>query len=208
VPHLKCRERYFFERRGGARLLRYAAGQTWDVSHKPFPFAETLRIKRQPIKQSDVGKLQQLIDLYQMKIFVFAMVASLALSAQVHAQSSEPGPIDTPAGALQFVRDDRDFVATLDRGIFDRFDAKTLQHFDEPAGANGKLTRTLVQTEAGPLVYDLRRSPPLVQRTGKRMTVQRVFWQGDEVVMHGSLGWYRFKGGVLTRLQSSTSVYH
>jgi len=35
-----------------------------------------------------------------------------------------------------------------------------------------------------------------------------VFWQGDEVVMQGSQGWFRFQRGVLTKLQSSTTTYH
>jgi hypothetical protein len=66
----------------------------------------------------------------------------------------------------------------------------------------------LVQTESGPVLYDFRHHPPLVQRSGKRMTVKRVFWQGDEVVMQSSQGWFRFQRGVLTKLQSSTTTYH
>ncbi|KND58606.1 hypothetical protein BVER_06366 [Candidatus Burkholderia verschuerenii] len=143
-----------------------------------------------------------------MKKILFGLIAGLCVAANVQAQSNAMGPFATPSGELQFVRDDRDFVATYDRQIFDRFDAKTLAHFDAPADASGKLARTLVQTEAGPVLYDFRRNPPLVQRTGKRMTVQRVFWQGEEVVMQGSQGWYRFQRGALTKLQSSTSIYH
>jgi hypothetical protein len=40
------------------------------------------------------------------------------------------------------------------------------------------------------------------------MTVKRVFWQGEEVVMQGSQGWFAFRRGVLTKLQSSTTTYH
>jgi len=58
------------------------------------------------------------------------------------------------------------------------------------------------------VLYDFRRRPPQVQRVGVRMTVKRVFWQGDEVVMQGSQGWFRFQRGVLTKLQSSTTTYH
>jgi hypothetical protein len=58
------------------------------------------------------------------------------------------------------------------------------------------------------VLYDFRQRPPLVQRLGERMTVKRVFWQGDEVVMQSSQGWFRFKGGVLTKLRSSTTTYH
>jgi hypothetical protein len=136
------------------------------------------------------------------------VAASLLVSLGAHAQNTELGPIATRAGTLLFVRDDRDFVATLNNQVFDRFDAKTVRHFDDSSGATETLSRTLVQTEAGPVLYDFRRNPPLVQRTGKRMNVQRVFWQGEEVVMQGSQGWYRFQRGTLTKLQSSTSTYH
>ncbi|WP_269668031.1 hypothetical protein [Paraburkholderia sp. SOS3] len=40
------------------------------------------------------------------------------------------------------------------------------------------------------------------------MTVERVFWQGDQVVMQGSQGRFRFKGGVFPKLQSSKTTYH
>jgi hypothetical protein len=143
-----------------------------------------------------------------MKRILLAALAVAAFSADVHAQSSDAGPLATPSGTLQFVRDDRDFVAMFDNRLFDRFDAKTLVHFDEPASGAGKLARTLVQTESGPVLYDLRRNPPLVQRTFKRMVIKRVFWQGDEVVMQGSQGWFRFQDGKLEKLQASTSVYH
>ena len=96
----------------------------------------------------------------------------------------------------------------LDKDVFDRFSANALTHFDDVDSANDNVTRTLVQTDSGPVLYDFRRHPPLVQRSGKRMTVRRVFWQGDEVVMQSSQGWFRFQGGVLTKLQSSITTYH
>jgi hypothetical protein len=126
----------------------------------------------------------------------------------VHAQSNASGPLATPSGKLQFVRVDRDFVGMLDNEIFDRFGANTLTHFDDVGNANDTVTRMLVQTDSGAVVYDFRQIPPLVQRTGKRMTVKRVFWQDDEVVMQSSQGWFRFRRGVLTKLQSSTTTYH
>jgi hypothetical protein len=138
-----------------------------------------------------------------MKQFFLAALACARLSTGAQAQSNDAGPIATPSGTLLFVRDDRDFVATLNNRIFDRFDANTVVHFDDAGAA-----RTLVQTESGPVLYDFRRNPPLVQRTGKRMVVRRVFWQGEDVVMQGSQGWYRFQRGALTRLQSSTTTYH
>ena len=126
----------------------------------------------------------------------------------VHAQSNAPGPLATPSGALEFVRTGREFVGMLDKEVFDRFGANALTHFDEVGNASDTVTRTLVQTDAGPVLYDFRHRPALVQRSGQRMTVKRVFWQGDEVVMQSSQGWFRFKGGVLTKLQSSTTTYH
>jgi hypothetical protein len=65
-----------------------------------------------------------------------------------------------------------------------------------------------VQTDHGPVLYDLRSDPPLVQRFGKRMKIKRVFWQRDEVVLQSSEGWFRFKSGALTRLRSSKTTYH
>jgi hypothetical protein len=141
------------------------------------------------------------------RLFLAALAATSFVTC-VHAQSNGSGPLVTPSGKLQFVRVDRDFVGMLDKEIFDRFGANTLMHFDDVGNANDSVTRTLVQTDSGPVLYDFRHHPPLVQRLGKRMTVQRVFWQGDEVVMQSSQGWFRFKRGVLTKLQSSTTTYH
>jgi hypothetical protein len=160
-----------------------------------------------------VGKLQQPLnlDFLSMKqIFLAALAcAFFSTGAQVvHAQSNDVGPIVTPSGTLLFVRDDRDFVATLNSDVFDRFDANKVVHFDDLSSSNDKLARTLVQTDSGPVLYDFRRNPPLVQRTGRRMVVKRVFWQGEEVVMQSAQGWFSFQRGTLTKLQSSTSVYH
>ena len=141
------------------------------------------------------------------RLFVAALAAS-SFATCVHAQSNASGPLGTPSGQLQFVRADHDWTAMLDNEVFDRFGANALAHFDDVGNANDTVTRTLVQTDSGPVLYDFRRRPPLVQRSGIRMTVRRVFWQGDEVVMHGSQGWFRFKRGMLTKLQSSTTTYH
>ena len=149
-----------------------------------------------------------------MRRLLVAALAATSFATCVHAQSNESGPLDTPSGRLQFVRADRDFTAMLDKQILDRFSANTLAHFDDMGrtngtnGTNGTLARTLVQTNSGPVLYDFRHRPPLVQRVGMRITVRRVFWQGDEVVMQGSQGWFGFKRGVLTKLQSSTTTYH
>ncbi|MEM5389164.1 hypothetical protein VSR68_37265 [Paraburkholderia phymatum] len=141
------------------------------------------------------------------RLFIAALAASCFVPC-VRAQSNAPGPLVTPTGELQFVRVDRDFVGMLDKAVFDRFDANALTHFDDVGNANHTVTRMLVQTDSGPVLYDFRHHPPVVQRSGKRMTVKRVFWQGDEVVMQSSQGWFRFKGGVLTKLQSSTTTFH
>jgi hypothetical protein len=141
------------------------------------------------------------------RLFVAALAAACFVTC-VHAQSNASGPLATPSGKLQFVRGDRSFAGMLDKEVFDRFGANTLTHFDNVDNANHTVTRTLVQTDTGPVLYDFRHHPPLVQRSGKRMTVNRVFWQGDEVVMQSSQGWFRLESGVLTRLQSSKTTYH
>jgi len=143
-----------------------------------------------------------------MRRLFLAAVAATSFATYVHAQSNASGPFATPSGNLEFARVDRDFVGMLDKQTFDRFGASTLTHFDDLGNANDTVTRMLVQTDSGPVLYDFRDRPPRVQRLGKRMTVRRVFWQGDEVVMQSSQGWFRFQRGVLTKLQSSTTTYH
>ena len=135
-------------------------------------------------------------------------LAAIAFSTCAYAQSDEAGPLDTPSGKLQFARVDRDFVATLDGGAFDRFNANGLTHFDDVGDTDDTVIRTLVQTDAGPVLYDLHAKPPVVLRSGMRMTVRRVFWQGDDIVIQGSQGWLRFNHGVLTKLQSKTTTLH
>jgi hypothetical protein len=143
-----------------------------------------------------------------MKHLFLAALAAASFVTCVHAQSNASGPLATPSGTLQFVRADRDFTAMLDKETFDRFEANGLTHFDDVGSTNDSVTRMLVQTESGPVLYDFRRRPALVQRLDKRMTIRRVFWQGDEVVMQGSQGWFRFEHGVLTKLQSTSTIYH
>ena len=143
-----------------------------------------------------------------MKRLLLAALATASFVLSAHAQSNASSSIITPSGTLQFVRDDHDFVAMLDKDIFDRFDAATLAHFDETDPQNGTVMRMLVQTAYGPVLYDFRRHPPLVQRSNMRMTVKRVYWQPDEVVMQSPEGWFRFRNGTLTKLQSSTTTYH
>ncbi len=142
-----------------------------------------------------------------MKRLLLAALTAASFVTCAHAQSDATGSFATAAGTVQFVRDDRDFVAVLGKDIFDRFDAKTLAHFDEVGHDNSTITRMLVQTAYGPVLYDFRHNPPLVQHVNTRMTIKRVFWQPDEVVMQGSEGWFRLKNGALTRLQSSTTTY-
>jgi len=143
-----------------------------------------------------------------MKRLFLAVLAATVWMSCVHAQSNASGPLATPSGTLLIERVDSDFVATLDKAMFDRFGANTLTHFDDLGDSDDIVSRTLVQTDAGPVLYDFRYRPPHVLRAGKRMTIRRVFWQGDEVVMQGSQGWFRLKGGVLTKLQSSMTIYH
>ncbi|CAB3766977.1 hypothetical protein [Paraburkholderia humisilvae] len=143
-----------------------------------------------------------------MRRLLLAALAATCFVTCVRAQSNASGPFVTPSGELLFARVDGDFVGMLDKQIFDRFGANTLTHFDDVGNANHTITRMLVQSDSGPVLYDFRQHPPLVQRLSKGMTVKRVFWQDDEVVMQGSQGWFRFKSGMLTKLQSSTTTYH
>lgn len=143
-----------------------------------------------------------------MKRLFLAALAAASFATCVYAQSDAPGPLTTRSGTLQFVRTERDFVGMLDNTIFDRFRAGTLTHFDEFDDKTNALDRTLIETDAGPVLYDFRVRPPLVQRTGRRMSVKRVFWQGDEVVMQTSQGWFRLVRGELTKLRSSKMTYH
>ena len=142
-----------------------------------------------------------------MKRLVLAALAATCFATCVHSQSNTSGPLVTPSGELQFERVDSGFVAMVDNEIFDRFGANTLTHFDDIGDADDTVARTLVQTDSGPVLYDFRHRPPRVERLSTRMIVKRVFWQGDEVVMQGPQGWFRFKQGVLTKLQSSTTTY-
>jgi hypothetical protein len=142
------------------------------------------------------------------RLFLAALAATSFVMNCAYAQSNESGPLATPSGTLQFVRVDHDFVGMLDKDNFDRFGANTLTHFDDVDDAGQTVRRMLVQTDSGPVLYDFRRRPPLVQRSDTRMTIKRVFWQDDEVVMQSSQGWFRFKGGVFTKLQSSKTIYH
>lgn len=142
-----------------------------------------------------------------MRRLFLAALAATCISTSVHAQSHAPGPLVTPSGELQFVRVERGFAGMIGKEIFDRFAANTLTHFDDIDNASHTVARTLVQTDQGPVLYDFRRHPPLVRRTGKRMTVKRVFWQRDEAVLQTPEGWFRFKSGVLTKLQSSKTIY-
>ncbi|SAK39033.1 hypothetical protein AWB76_00006 [Caballeronia temeraria] len=138
-----------------------------------------------------------------------AAAATLFIASTLaFAQSDAAGPIDTKAGTLYFLRDESGMAALIEKQVFDRFDAKRIVHFDETSGTADTVTRMLVQTDTGPILYDFRRNPPLVQRAGQRMTVKRVFWQGEEVVMQSNLGWFGLQRGKLTKLQSSTTIYH
>jgi hypothetical protein len=143
-----------------------------------------------------------------MKRLFLAAIAASFFATWAHAQSDEAGPFATPAGAVQFEREGHGFVATVDKNVFDRFDAKALTHFDDVGDAGDAVSRMLVQSEGGLVLYDFRRRPPVAERVGTGMTVRRVFWQGDEVVMQGPQGWFRFRQGVLTKLQSMVKVYH
>ncbi|PMS17821.1 hypothetical protein C0Z18_18405 [Trinickia dabaoshanensis] len=140
------------------------------------------------------------------RLFLGALAAT-CFAAGAHAQSDAAGPFVTPAGSVQFERAGGDYVASLDGKAFDRFGAHALTHFDETNEGTEAVARSLVMTDSGPVLYDFRRRPPLVQPAGKRLSVRRVFWQGEDVVMQSPQGWFRLKGGVLTKLQSTKATY-
>ena len=110
-----------------------------------------------------------------MRRLLLAALAATSFMTCVHAQSNASGPLVTPAGKLQFVRVGHEFEGMLDKEIFDRFSASTLTHFDDVGNTDDSVTRMLVQTDSGLVLYDFHHHPPLVQRSGKRMTVKRVF---------------------------------
>jgi hypothetical protein len=143
-----------------------------------------------------------------MKKRLLVALATFSLMLGAHAQSNSTEPLVTPSGTLQFVRNGHEFQAMLDQQTLDRFDANSLTHFDDIDSRHDSVNRVLVQTDSGPVLYDLQRRPPIVQRANRRMTIKRVFWQDDEVVMQGSQGWFRFKHGEFSALQSSKSIYH
>ena len=143
-----------------------------------------------------------------MKKLLVSVATALSLMTCAYAQSNASNPFITSSGTLQFAQVDHGFTTTLDQQPFDHFVANTLTHFDDIDSRSNTVTRMLVQTDAGPVLYDFHHRPPLVQRSNRRMTVKRVFWQDDEVVMQGSQGWFRFKHGEFTALQSSKTIYH
>jgi hypothetical protein len=139
----------------------------------------------------------------------FSCVLALALSgvhignAQAQAGSEAAEPIHTVSGVLTFVRDGNAQIAQLDGQPFDRLDAPRLTHFDDPSH-----TRVIVEGAASIALYDFRKKPPAVERIGRRLKLQSVYWQGDEVVLKTTDGWYRFQHGTLTALKSSKTIYH
>lgn len=143
-----------------------------------------------------------------MKRLFLATLTALSVISCAHAQSNASNSLATRSGTLQFVHVDHGFEATLDQQSFDRFTSNTLTHFDDIDSKHDTISRMLVQTDSGPVLYDFQRRPPIVQHASQRMTIKRVFWQDDEVVMQGSQGWFRFRHGEFSKLQSSKTIYH
>lgn len=140
-------------------------------------------------------------------VVVGAWLGSVAASAFAQEARTGNGPIAVKAGSVEFVQQGAVFDVQLDGASVDRLSARRIAHFDEPSGG-----RMVVEAfEAGTpevFVYDFRRRPPVVEKLDRRMTLSGVFWQGDEIVMRTSDGWYRFQQGALTRLSSTKTVYH
>jgi len=139
----------------------------------------------------------------------FVLAAILAvLQGTAHAQSSDSGPIATAGGSLQFVREGAAYVAQIDERAFDRLNASRLQHFDDLSGPRETVARMLVESNDGVVLYDFRRNPPALERIGRRLKLVGVYWQGDEVVLKSTEGWYKYQRGTLTKLKSSKTIYH
>jgi hypothetical protein len=111
------------------------------------------------------------------------------------------------AGSVEFVRQGAVFDVQLDGASVDRLNARRIAHFDEPSGARMVVEAFGAGAPDG-FVYDFRRRPPVVEKLERRMVVNGVYWQGDEIVVRASDGWYRYQRGALTRLSSSKTVFH
>jgi hypothetical protein len=138
------------------------------------------------------------------------MLLLAAATNLAHAQEAETatGPMKTVAGTLEFVRQDAGFGAQIDGATFDHLSGSRIVHFTESSGA-----RMIVESfdgNAQPLLtlYDFRKRPPSVEHIGRRIKLDGVFWQGDEVVLRSTQGWFRFQRGTLTKLVSSKTTYH
>jgi hypothetical protein len=136
-------------------------------------------------------------------LFAFAAVpAALAQDADASV-----GPIVTKGGSVLFVQQGESIEAQIDGKPFDRLTARRITHFDEPSGA--RMIVEAFDTGAPTLVlYDFSKRPPTLERITKRMKLTSVFWQGDEVVLKSTDGWFRFQRGTLTKLVSSKTIYH
>jgi hypothetical protein len=141
--------------------------------------------------------------------FLQGLLATAALFASVaHAQSGTTGPVATVGGSLQFVQEGSAYVAQIDGQPFDRVNGSRLRHFDDTSGPHEAVARMLVEEGNGLVLYDFRRKPPAVERIGRRLRIDSVYWQRDEAVLRTGEGWYRFQRGTLTKLTSSKTIYH
>jgi hypothetical protein len=135
----------------------------------------------------------------------------LAASATLaHAQEADTGagPVRTVAGTVEFVRQDGGFVAQIDGVTFDHLNGNRLNHFSEGSGARMIVESFDGNAQPSLTLYDFRKRPPSVEHIARRMKLDGVFWQGDEVVLRSPQGWFRFQRGTLTRLVSSKTTYH
>jgi hypothetical protein len=141
-------------------------------------------------------------------LFIAALAMTTSNPARAQEAETGLGPQKTSAGMLAFIPQNPGFSAQLDGKLFDQLDGTRIAHFDETSGA-----RMIVESFDGkgpPLLalYDFRRQPPSVERIGRRMKLDGVFWQGDEVVLKTTAGWFRWQRGTLTKLVSSKTIYH
>ncbi|SAL61887.1 hypothetical protein AWB66_03597 [Caballeronia telluris] len=142
------------------------------------------------------------------RVLQVLFAAATLVASVAHAQSVTAGPVATVAGALQFVQEGSAYVAQIDGQPFDRVNNNRLRHFDDTSGAHEAVARMLVEEGNGLVLYDFRRKPPAVERIGRRLRIESVYWQRDEAVLRTGEGWFRFQRGTLTKLTSSKTIYH
>jgi hypothetical protein len=138
----------------------------------------------------------------------FVLLAATTSLAQAQEAETGTGPVKTVAGMVEFVRQDGGFQTQLDGNTFDHVSGNRIAHFDETPGSRMIVESFDGNAQPSLTLYDFSRRPPSVVHIGRRMKLDGVFWQDDEVVLKSTQGWFRFERGTLTKLVSSKTIYH